>query len=67
MEGSKSEAAVKEEIKEMSSDQMLAFTGQKLISHYGCYGCHNIPGFETQKPVGVDLTGSGVWSQKKNT
>ena len=65
LEGSRSEAAVKAEIKEMSSDQMLAFTGQKLISHYGCYGCHNIPGFETQKPVGVDLTYHGSKMTKK--
>ncbi|HHZ90435.1 TPA: c-type cytochrome [Candidatus Poribacteria bacterium] len=65
LEGSKSEAQVEKEIKEMSTDWMLSFTGQKLISHYGCYGCHNIPGFENQKPVGVDLTYHGSKMTKK--
>ncbi|HAD59489.1 MAG TPA: hypothetical protein DCG12_09610, partial [Planctomycetaceae bacterium] len=33
----------------------LAFVGQKTIARYGCYGCHDIPGFEDARPIGVAL------------
>lgn len=29
--------------------------GEKLVRSYGCYGCHNIPGFEKESKVGADL------------
>ena len=29
--------------------------GEKLVRSYGCYGCHNIPGFENESKVGADL------------
>ncbi|MCZ6678778.1 MAG: c-type cytochrome [Candidatus Poribacteria bacterium] len=29
--------------------------GEKLLRTYGCFGCHNIPGFENESKVGVDL------------
>ena len=29
--------------------------GEKLVRSYGCYGCHNIPGFESESKVGADL------------
>lgn len=35
------------------------YAGEKLIAHYGCYACHNIPGFEDAKPIGTDLTEEG--------
>ena len=33
----------------------LAYIGKKTIARMGCYGCHEIPGFETAKPIGVAL------------
>lgn len=30
--------------------------GQKLIAYYGCFGCHDIPGFEGAARIGADLT-----------
>lgn len=30
---------------------------ERLIRRYGCYGCHEIPGFEKAGPVGAELDG----------
>ena len=32
---------------------------QEGISRLGCYGCHDIPGFETAKPIGIGLNDWG--------
>lgn len=29
--------------------------GKKLVRTYGCFGCHEIPGFENESKVGADL------------
>jgi cbb3-type cytochrome oxidase cytochrome c subunit len=42
-------------------DQKHIFLGSKMISHYGCYACHTIPGFEQATPPGTDLS---TWAQK---
>ena len=34
---------------------MLNYVGRRTISRYGCYGCHDIPGFETARPIGTAL------------
>jgi cbb3-type cytochrome oxidase cytochrome c subunit/cytochrome c2 len=39
----------------MTLNEKLHFTGEKLISQYGCYGCHDIGGFEKAKPIGTSL------------
>ena len=31
----------------------------KSIRYYGCYGCHNIPGYEDAKTIGTELTLEG--------
>ncbi|MCH2212034.1 MAG: hypothetical protein MK110_12080 [Fuerstiella sp.] len=33
----------------------LEYVGRKTVSRYGCYGCHDIPGFETSRPIGAAL------------
>ncbi|MFK7819381.1 MAG: hypothetical protein AB8G99_11735 [Planctomycetaceae bacterium] len=33
----------------------LNYVGRKTISKYGCYGCHDIAGFETARPIGAAL------------
>ena len=33
----------------------LAYVGRRTISFYGCYGCHDIPGFEAARPIGTAL------------
>ncbi len=36
-------------------NRKLEFVGRKTISRYGCYACHDMPGFETARPIGVAL------------
>ncbi len=50
-----------QKIAQMSLEEKFDFAGQKLIRHYGCFGCHQIPGFENEKPIGTDLT---EWGSK---
>ncbi|MEZ6062889.1 MAG: hypothetical protein R3C19_21300 [Planctomycetaceae bacterium] len=33
----------------------LEYIGRRTVTRYGCYGCHDIPGFETARPIGVAL------------
>jgi hypothetical protein len=49
----------REKLKAMSLDQKNLFTGERLISRYGCFGCHNVPGFEKAQPIGTELTEAG--------
>ena len=47
--------------KPLSEDQLMAYVGRRTISRYGCYGCHDIPGFEKARPIG---TGLNNWGRK---
>ncbi len=40
-------------------ERKLFYLGRKTISRNGCFGCHDIPGFETAKPIGVPLNDWG--------
>ncbi len=44
----------------MEEKEKLDYTGEKLIRFYGCFGCHNISGFEDEKPIGIELTEVGI-------
>ncbi|MBL8815736.1 MAG: c-type cytochrome [Planctomyces sp.] len=33
----------------------LDYIGRKTISKYGCYACHDMPGYEMARPIGVAL------------
>lgn len=49
---------------EMVSDEAwesrkLVFLGRRTISRYGCFGCHDIAGFEEGRPIGPALTDWG--------
>jgi cytochrome c2 len=37
----------------------LAEQGRELIAKYGCFGCHNVKGFENAQKIGVELTEEG--------
>ncbi len=39
--------------------QEVAGLGEKLISRYGCFGCHKIEGMEDKSKIGVELTEVG--------
>ena len=49
----------------LSQDEKLMYLGEKTISRLGCFGCHNIPGFENAKPIGTPLNGWGFKSPTK--
>jgi cytochrome c2 len=49
------------DLAKMSAKEKDLFVGEKIIGHYGCYACHNIPGFEKAKPIGVELS---EWGNK---
>jgi cytochrome c2 len=38
--------------------------GEKLIANYGCFGCHQIDGFENSAPIAPELNG---WARKDLT
>jgi len=43
----------------MSFDEKIGYVADKSIRYYGCYGCHNMPGYEDAKPIGTELTLEG--------
>ena len=47
--------------KPLTTDHKLRYIGKKSIAKYGCYGCHDVPGFEDAKPIG---TGLADWGRK---
>ncbi|TMB26133.1 MAG: c-type cytochrome [Deltaproteobacteria bacterium] len=42
-----------------AEQQKLAAQGKELIARYGCFGCHNIKGFENAQKIGTELTEHG--------
>jgi len=42
-----------------AGDERLAAQGKELIAKYGCFGCHNIAGFENAQKIGTELTEHG--------
>ncbi len=44
---------------EMSSGDRDVYLGEETIQKYGCWGCHNLSGFEQAKPIGVEITEEG--------
>lgn len=49
----------------LTREDKLLFVGEKTIYRLGCFGCHNIGGFEKAKPIGTPLNGWGVKSPAK--
>jgi mono/diheme cytochrome c family protein len=43
----------------LTPDRLKLYVGKKAISRLGCFGCHNIPGFEAAKPIGTALNDWG--------
>jgi cbb3-type cytochrome oxidase cytochrome c subunit len=41
------------------SDKLKWYVGRKAITQLGCFGCHDIPGFEFAKPIGTPLNDWG--------
>jgi cbb3-type cytochrome oxidase cytochrome c subunit len=43
----------------VTADKLKWYVGKKSIGRLGCYGCHDVPGFETAKPIGTALNDWG--------
>jgi cbb3-type cytochrome oxidase cytochrome c subunit/mono/diheme cytochrome c family protein len=41
------------------ADQVAADVGRRLIGYRGCFGCHNVTGYEKEQPIGKELTAEG--------
>jgi cytochrome c551/c552 len=39
--------------------RQLEYIARRSLSRYGCFGCHDIPGYETAKPIGTPLANWG--------
>ncbi len=37
------------------TQRQMEYIGRRTISRYGCYACHDVPGFEDAKPIGTAL------------
>jgi hypothetical protein len=44
------------------AQRKLLYVGRRAISKYGCFGCHDVPGYEDAKPIG---TGLADWGRKE--
>jgi cbb3-type cytochrome oxidase cytochrome c subunit len=49
----------------MGHQEKLLYVGEKTINRLGCFGCHNIAGYENAKPIGTPLNGWGSKSPTK--
>jgi len=49
---------------EMTVEKKLRYVGRRTIGKRGCYGCHDIPGFEDAQPIGPALTD---WGRKQES
>jgi mono/diheme cytochrome c family protein len=43
----------------IDEDKLKWYIGRKAINRMGCFGCHDVPGFETAKPIGTALNDWG--------
>jgi cbb3-type cytochrome oxidase cytochrome c subunit len=43
----------------MPEAERNVYLGEQTVTKYGCYGCHDIKGFENAKPIGTELTQEG--------
>jgi len=46
-------------INKMSENERTMELGKRSVGKYGCYGCHNISGFENYMGIGPDLSEEG--------
>lgn len=57
-------AQAEERLGAMSQKEKTLYSGERLILRYGCFGCHDIAGFEDAQKIGVDLS---TWGSKMVT
>ncbi len=52
-----SDRAAAEQIATLTAGQRRDVLGRALVGRNGCYGCHEVKGFETTATIGVEFTG----------
>ena len=55
----------KTRLNNMGEAEKISYVADKSIRHYGCYTCHNMTGYENDKPIGAELTQQGSKSVDK--
>ena len=45
-------------------EKLQEYVARRSISKHGCFGCHDIPGFEDAKPIGTSLA---EWGRKETS
>lgn len=50
--------------KDTRQEQLTQYVARRTISKYGCFGCHDIPGYESAKPIGAALA---EWGRKDSS
>ncbi len=53
------EYPISDKAKAYMAEEKAEEHGKKLIAYYGCFGCHEVEGFETMARIGADLTEFG--------
>src|SRR5204863_7114637 len=49
----------KAQLAKLNNQQRQVELGQRAISRYGCFSCHDIKGFEKAQSIGTDLSEEG--------
>jgi mono/diheme cytochrome c family protein len=53
------DAKSRQDLAAMSLEQKNLYAGKQLIGRYGCFACHDVPGFENSQRIGTELTEAG--------
>jgi len=48
----------------VTREKKIRYLGRRTIRKRGCYGCHDVPGFEDAKPIGPALS---AWGRKQES
>lgn len=51
--------SAREKVSKMTDDEKTMELGRRSIAKYGCFSCHNIEGFDSNAPIGPELTKVG--------
>src|SRR2546429_8949896 len=49
------------------ADPANVAVGEKLVRKYGCAGCHDIPGMESESRIGVELSSFGSKTREERS
>lgn len=55
-----SEARARQEITSMSPEAKMMEVGKRVIQHYGCFSCHQIPGIDSALAGSANVTAFGI-------